>query len=659
MSYDHQKLSSRMAHAIRFLAADAINRSKSGHPGMPLGMADVATVLFSRYVKINPAAPRWFDRDRFVLSAGHGSMLLYSLLYLLGYEDISLEDIKNFRQLGAKTAGHPEYGHLAGVEMTTGPLGQGIASAVGMAMAERRLDARFGDALCSHYTYVIAGDGCLMEGISEEAIALAGHWKLNKLIVFWDNNNITIDGTVDKASSVDQIKRFEAAGWKTLSVDGYDQEAVAAAIDEAHKSDRPVLVACKTVIGFGAPAKQGTSACHGSPLGDEERAAMAAGLQWPYAPFEIPADVLSAWREAGRRSLSAYDKWCRKAAAAGAKFDDVINNRLPKNWDKALNALKNEAIREQTKAATRKASQMCLEKIVPHVPENIGGSADLAASNLTFVKGMKTITAEDYDGNNLMYGIREHAMGAIMNGLALHGGVIPYGGTFFVFSDYVRPSIRLAALMGLRVVYVLTHDSIGVGEDGPTHQPVEHLASYRAMPNVLMFRPCDVVETAEAWQLALTTETMPSLLALSRQNLPLLRVSSRQNLTAKGGYVISDVAKGSRRQATIIATGSEVSIAVEAQKKLREEGIEVAVVSMPCTELFDRQDEKYRNRVLGRAPRIVVEAAAKFGWEKYLGSKGEIIGMDGFGASGPASGLYEHFGITADAVAAAVRKYRK
>ena len=619
----------------------------------------VVFVLFSRYVKINPAAPRWFDRDRFVLSAGHGSMLLYSLLYLLGYEDISLEDIKNFRQLGAKTAGHPEYGHLAGVEMTTGPLGQGIASAVGMAMAERRLNARFGDALCSHYTYVIAGDGCLMEGISEEAIALAGHWKLNKLIVFWDNNNITIDGTVDKASSVDQIKRFEAAGWKTLSVDGHDQEAVAAAIDEAHKSDRPVLVACKTVIGFGAPAKQGTSACHGSPLGDEERAAMAAGLQWPYAPFEIPADVLSAWREAGRRSLSAYDKWCRKAAAAGAKFDDVINSRLPKNWDKALNALKNEAIREQTKAATRKASQMCLEKIVPHVPEIIGGSADLAASNLTFVKGMKTITAEDYDGNNLMYGIREHAMGAIMNGLALHGGVIPYGGTFFVFSDYVRPSIRLAALMGLRVVYVLTHDSIGVGEDGPTHQPVEHLASYRAMPNVLMFRPCDVVETAEAWQLALTTETMPSLLALSRQNLPLLRVSSRQNLTAKGGYVISDVAKGSRRQATIIATGSEVSIAVEAQKKLREEGIEVAVVSMPCTELFDRQDEKYRNRVLGRAPRIVVEAAAKFGWEKYLGSKGEIIGMDGFGASGPASGLYEHFGITADAVAAAVRKYRK
>lgn len=659
MSYDSQKMSSRMANAIRFLAADAINKSKSGHPGMPLGMADVATVLFTRYLKINPQAPRWFDRDRFVLSAGHGSMLLYSLLYLLGYEDISIEDIKNFRQLGAKTAGHPEYGHLAGVEMTTGPLGQGIASAVGMALAERRLNARYGDKLCSHYTYVIAGDGCLMEGISEEAITLAGHWKLNKLIVFWDNNNITIDGTVDKSSSVDQLKRFEAAGWKTLSVDGHDQEAVAAAIEEAQKSDRPVLIACKTTIGFGAPAKQGTCSCHGSPLGDEERAAMAANLQWPHAPFEVPADVLSAWREAGRRSAAVYNDWSQKAAAAGAEFDDVINNRLPKNWDKALNALKNEAIREQTKVATRKASQMCLEKIVPHVPEIIGGSADLAASNLTFVKGMKTITAEDYDGNNLMYGIREHAMGAIMNGLALHGGVIPYGGTFFVFSDYVRPSIRLAALMGLRVIYVLTHDSIGVGEDGPTHQPVEHLASYRAMPNVLMFRPCDVVETAEAWQLALTTEDMPSLLALSRQNLPLLRVSSRQNLTAKGGYVISDVSKGSRRRATIIATGSEVSIAVEAQKQLRQEGIEAAVVSMPCTELFDRQDDKYRQKVLGRAPRIVVEAAAKFGWEKYLGGKGEIIGMDGFGASGPASELYAHFGITADAVAAAVKKYCK
>lgn len=657
MSYNNQDLSSRMANAIRFLAVDAINQSKSGHPGMPLGMADVATVLFSRYIKINPDAPHWFDRDRFVLSAGHGSMLLYSLLYLLGYKDISIEDIKNFRQLGAKTAGHPEYKHLAGVEMTTGPLGQGIASAVGMAVAERRLNAKYGNALCNHYTYVIAGDGCLMEGISEEAIALAGHWKLNKLIVFWDNNNITIDGTVDKASSVDQIKRFEAAGWNTLSVDGQNQEEIAAAIEKAQKSDKPVLIACKTTIGFGSPNKQGTSSCHGSPLGAEERALMAKELQWTAKEFEVPADVLSAWRKAGERSQEAYAAWEKKAASAGQKFNDEINGKLPKNWLKSLNALKNQAIAEQTKVATRKASQMCLEKIVPSVPSIIGGSADLAASNLTFVKGMKTITAEDYDGNNLMYGIREHAMGAIMNGMALHGGVIPYGGTFFVFSDYVRPSIRLAALMGLRSIYVLTHDSIGVGEDGPTHQPIEHLASYRAMPNVLMFRPCDVVETAEAWQIAIETEDKPSLLALSRQNLPMLRTSARQNLTSKGGYVISDISKGARRQATIIATGSEVSLAVEAQKMLREQGIEVAVVSMPCTELFDAQDEKYRKKVLGRAPRVAVEAAAKFGWEKYVGDKGTIIGMDGFGASGPASELYKHFGITAEAVTEAVKAY--
>ena len=657
MSYNNQDLSSRMANAIRFLAVDAINQSKSGHPGMPLGMADVATVLFSRYIKINPDAPHWFDRDRFVLSAGHGSMLLYSLLYLLGYKDISIEDIKNFRQLGAKTAGHPEYKHLAGVEMTTGPLGQGIASAVGMAVAERRLNAKYGNALCNHYTYVIAGDGCLMEGISEEAIALAGHWKLNKLIVFWDNNNITIDGTVDKASSVDQIKRFEAAGWNTLSVDGQNQEEIAAAIEKAQKSDKPVLIACKTTIGFGSPNKQGTSSCHGSPLGAEERALMAKELQWTAKEFEVPADVLSAWRKAGERSQEAYAAWEKKAASAGQKFNDEINGKLPKNWLKSLNVLKNQAIAEQTKVATRKASQMCLEKIVPSVPSIIGGSADLAASNLTFVKGMKTITAEDYDGNNLMYGIREHAMGAIMNGMALHGGVIPYGGTFFVFSDYVRPSIRLAALMGLRSIYVLTHDSIGVGEDGPTHQPIEHLASYRAMPNVLMFRPCDVVETAEAWQIAIETEDKPSLLALSRQNLPMLRTSARQNLTSKGGYVISDISKGARRQATIIATGSEVSLAVEAQKMLREQGIEVAVVSMPCTELFDAQDEKYRKKVLGRAPRVAVEAAAKFGWEKYVGDKGTIIGMDGFGASGPASELYKHFGITAEAVTEAVKAY--
>lgn len=656
MCYNHNEANSKMADAIRFLAADAINKSNSGHPGMPLGMADVATVLFTKFIKINPSDARWFDRDRFVLSAGHGSMLLYSVLYLLGYPDISLDDIKNFRRFGSKTAGHPEYGHLAGIDMTTGPLGQGITSAVGMALAERRLNAKFGDSLCNHYTYVIAGDGCLMEGISEEAISLAGHWKLNKLIVFWDNNNITIDGTVDKASSVDQVKRFKAAGWNVIEVDGQNQKKIAKAVVKAQKSTKPTLIACKTTIGFGAPTKCGTSSCHGSPLGVEELAAMRKNLNWNYEPFEVPAEVLQAWREAGKRSAEEYGRWSA-AAEKNKEFADVVAGRLPSGWEKGLNALKKQAIDEQTKVATRKASQMCLEKIVPAVPEIIGGSADLAASNLTFVKGMKTITAGDYDGNNVMYGIREHAMAAIMNGMALHGGVIPYGGTFFVFSDYMRPSIRLSALMGLRVIYVLTHDSIGVGEDGPTHQPIEHLASYRAMPNVLMFRPCDVVETAEAWQLAVETENKPSLLALSRQNLPTLRRETAENLSAKGGYVISDADKGKERRATIIATGSEVSIAVEAQALLRKEGIETAVVSMPCTELFDAQDKKYRDGVLGNAPRIVVEAASPFGWDKYLGGQGEIIGIDGFGASGPAGELYKHFGITAEAVAEKVRKY--
>lgn len=656
MSYNHSELSSKMADSIRFLTADAINKSNSGHPGMPLGMADVATVLFTRFIKLNPEDARWFDRDRFVLSAGHGSMLLYSVLYLLGYPDISIDDIKNFRQFGSKTAGHPEYKHLSGIDMTTGPLGQGITSAVGMALAERKLNARFGDELCNHYTYVIAGDGCLMEGISEEAISLAGHWKLNKLIVFWDNNNITIDGTVDKASSVDQVKRFLAAGWNVLEVDGQNQEDIAQAIIKAQKSEKPTLIACKTTIGFGAPTKSGTSACHGSPLGEEELAAMREKSGWNYGAFEVPEEILNAWREAGKKNKNEYKRWL-SAAENNKEFCDITANVLPKDWDKALNALKQQAIDEKTKVATRKASQMCLEKIVPAVPEIVGGSADLAASNLTFVKGMQTITSQDYSGNNVMYGIREHAMAAIMNGMALHGGIIPYGGTFFVFSDYMRPSIRLSALMGLRVIYVLTHDSIGVGEDGPTHQPVEHLASYRAMPNVLMFRPCDVVETAEAWQLAITTENKPSLLALSRQGLPTLRRDCSENLSAKGGYVISNTQNGAERKATIIATGSEVSTAVAAQSLLREKGIETAVVSMPCTELFDAQEEKYRQQVLGNAPRIVVEAASPFGWNKYLNGKGETIGIDGFGASGPAGEIYKHFGITPEAIADKVAKY--
>lgn len=642
-----------MSSAIRFLAADAINKSNSGHPGMPLGMADVATVLFSKFIKVNPKDADWFDRDRFVLSAGHGSMMLYSLLYLLGYKDINLDDIKNFRQLGAKTAGHPEYKHLGGVDMTTGPLGQGISSAVGMALAERIIANKYGNDVCNHYTYVFAGDGCLMEGISEEAISLAGHLRLNKLIVFWDNNNITIDGNVSSASSTDQIKRFKACGWNTASIDGHNYHQIAKAVKKAQKSSRPTLISCKTVIGYGAPNKCGTSKCHGSPLGVEETEAMRKSLNWNYAPFEVPAEVLKMWREAGKRSEDSYKQWVEKSKYKGKEFLDIINGKLPKGWDKDLQTLKINAVKDHTKVATRKASQMCLEAIVPNIPQIVGGSADLAASNLTLVQASKTITAKDYNGNNVMYGIREHAMAAIMNGMALHGGIIPFGGTFFVFSDYMRPAIRLSALMGLRVIYVLTHDSIGVGEDGPTHQPIEHLASYRCMPNVLTFRPCDVVETAEAWQVALETENKPSLLTLSRQNLPMLRDDVSENLTLKGGYIISGDSK--KRQATIIATGSEVSLAISAKEKLAEEGINVAVVSMPCCELFDAQPEPYRQEVLGEAPRIAVEAGAKFGWERYVGCDGDIIGMDGFGASGPAEELYKYFGITVEEVAEAVK----
>lgn len=653
MSLNNLKLQ-QMSNAIRFLCAEAINKSNSGHPGMPLGMADVATVLFGKYIRLYPDTPRWFNRDRFVLSAGHGSMLLYSLLYLMGYPDIDIEDIKNFRQLDSKTAGHPEYGHLGGIDMTTGPLGQGISSAVGMALAERVINSKFGNDLCNHYTYVMCGDGCLMEGISEEAISLAGLWKLNKLIVFWDNNNITIDGTVDKSNATDQIARFKAVGWNTISIDGHNYDEISSAIEQAQKSDKPTLIACKTIIGFGAPTKCGTSKVHGSPLGVEELEAMKQNLGWKYAPFEVPAEIIAAWRAAGQKSAADYKSW-QSIASTNKEFNNYVNNKLPKDWDLALNALKDKAIQEHIKVATRKASQMCLENIVPYIPQIVGGSADLAASNLTFVDGMKTITANDYNGNNIMYGIREHAMGAIMNGLTLHGGVIPYGGTFFVFSDYMRPSMRLAALMKIRAIYVLTHDSIGVGEDGPTHQPIEHLASYRAMPNINTFRPCDVVETAEAWQLALESEHTPSILALSRQGVPTIRDCSQENLTAKGGYIISP-AKG-QNVATLIATGTEVSLAVEAQKRLQEENIFVNVVSMPCCELFDKQTAEYKGSVLGKAPRIAIEAGSVYGWERYVGDEGTIIGLNDFGTSAPANEVYERFGITVDNIINAVKKY--
>ncbi len=647
------KKEKQMANAIRFLCAEMIEKAKSGHPGMPLGIADVATVLFSKHLKVDVKNPKWFDRDRFVLSAGHASSLLYSLFYLMGYNDIELDDLKNFRQLGAKTAGHPEYGHLDGIDTTTGPLGQGLATAVGMALAEKNISAKYGSDVCDHYTYVLAGDGCLMEGISEEAIALAGHLKLNKLIVLWDNNNVTIDGNVGIASSTNQVCRFKANGWNVISINGHNCCQINRAIKKAKKSKKPTLIACKTTIGFGAPNKCGTPKCHGAPLGVEEIELMRKQLNWTAPAFETPKEILKLWRDAGARGNGLAKSWEKRAKAKGKEFMDVISSQLPKNWATSLAGLKETAIKENISVATRKASQMCLEVIMPNISQMIGGSADLAGPNMTMTKASKTITAKDYSGNNVEYGIREHVMGAMMNGMALHGGVIPFGGTFLVFSDYLRPSMRLASLMGLRTIYVMTHDSIGVGEDGPTHQPIEHLASFRAMPNMLTFRPCDVVETAEAWELAITQESTPSILALSRQNLPLLRESAKENLSAKGGYIISGDEK--KRVATLIATGSEVSLAINAQAKLKEEGIEVAVVSMPCCELFDAQDIDYQEKILGNKPRIAIEAASKFGWEKYVGLNGDIIGMDGFGASAPGGELFKYFGITVDEVVDAVK----
>ena len=647
------KKEKQMANAIRFLCAEMIEKAKSGHPGMPLGIADVATVLFSKHLKVDVKNPKWFDRDRFVLSAGHASSLLYSLFYLMGYNDIELDDLKNFRQLGSKTAGHPEYGHLDGIDTTTGPLGQGLATAVGMALAEKNISAKYGSDVCDHYTYVLAGDGCLMEGISEEAIALAGHLKLNKLIVLWDNNNVTIDGNVGIASSTNQVCRFKANGWNVISINGHNCCQINRAIKKAKKSKKPTLIACKTTIGFGAPNKCGTPKCHGAPLGVEEIELMRKQLNWTAPAFETPKEILKLWRDAGARGNGLAKSWEKRAKAKGKEFMDVISSQLPKNWATSLAGLKETAIKENISVATRKASQMCLEVIMPNISQMIGGSADLAGPNMTMTKASKTITAKDYSGNNVEYGIREHVMGAMMNGMALHGGVIPFGGTFLVFSDYLRPSMRLASLMGLRTIYVMTHDSIGVGEDGPTHQPIEHLASFRAMPNMLTFRPCDVVETAEAWELAITQESTPSILALSRQNLPLLRESAKENLSAKGGYIISGDEK--KRIATLIATGSEVSLAINAQAKLKEEGIEVAVVSMPCCELFDAQDIDYQEKILGDKPRIAIEAASKFGWEKYVGLNGDIIGMDGFGASAPGGELFKYFGITVEEVVDAVK----
>ena len=648
---------SAMANAIRALAMDAVEQAKSGHPGLPMGAADVATVLFTQFLKFDPADPAWPDRDRFVLSAGHGSMLIYALLYLLGYEQMTLDEIKRFRQSGSLTPGHPENFITQGVETTTGPLGQGLASAVGMAIAERHLAAEFG-GIVNHKTYVLASDGDLMEGVSQEAIALAGHLKLNRLIVLFDDNGISIDGALSLSDSVDQVKRFEAAGWAASRVDGHDPQAIAAAIANAQTSDRPVLIACKTTIGYGAPSKAGKSSSHGSPLGADEIKGTREKLGWSHAPFEIPADILSAWRTTGARSKAVHAEWTKQLAGLDAdkraEFERRMNGDLPvQALDAAVRAAKESLVATPKDIATRSSSEFALETLVPAVPEMIGGSADLTGSNNTRTKAMKTLTASDYAGRFIHYGIREHGMAAAMNGMALHGGVIPYSGTFLVFSDYARPSIRLAALMGVRVIHVMTHDSIGLGEDGPTHQPVEHLAALRAIPNLLVFRPCDAMETVECWQLALQAKDRPSVLALTRQNLPQLRNRlDDDNICAQGAYEIAG--PDGRADVSIFATGSEVTIAVDGAKLLAERGVAARVVSVPSFELFMEQPGDVRRAIIGNAKvNIGVEAAVRQGWDAIIGSDGIFVGMTGFGASAPFKELYKKFGITAEAVAGA------
>ncbi|MDI3308903.1 MAG: transketolase [Acetobacteraceae bacterium] len=646
----------RMADAIRALAIDAVEKAKSGHPGMPMGMADVATVLFTRFLKFDAADPRWPDRDRFVLSAGHGSMLLYALLHLTGHAGMGIEELKRFRQLHSPSAGHPEFGEHPGIETTTGPLGQGIATAVGMALAERILAARFGKSLVDHRTWVIASDGDLQEGISHEAASLAGHLQLEKLTVLYDDNNISIDGDTSLSFSEDVLKRFAAYGWAVRRVNGHDHAEIAAALSWATRSRKPTLIACRTIIGFAAPNKAGTAASHGAPLGAAEAEAAKAALGWNHAPFEVPAELKEKWEAAGRRSAGTRRSWLKRLAKhpQQAEFDRAMAGKLPDAWREPLAALRAKLAEDKPKLATRVASQRALEALVPAVPEMVGGSADLTGSNNTNVKGVPAISPGNFAGRYVHYGVREHGMAAAMNGMALHGGIIPYSGTFLVFSDYMRPAIRLAALMRQRVIHVLTHDSIGLGEDGPTHQPIEHLASFRAMPNVYVFRPGDAMETAECWELAVKRAEGPSLLALSRQNLPAFRSDAGENRCARGGYVVEE-ASGPRR-ATLIATGSEVQVALGARAALEAEGIPTAVVSLPCWELFAAQDVSYQDEVLGNALRVGIEAASGFGWERWLGPDGIFIGMTGFGASAPAEDLFRHFGITPEAVAQAVRK---
>jgi transketolase len=643
-----------MANAIRALSMDAVEKANSGHPGMPMGMADVATVLYSKFLKFDPKNPEWPDRDRFVLSAGHGSMLLYALNYLTGYEAITLEQIKNFRQLGAITAGHPEAEHHAGIETTTGPLGQGIATAVGMALAERMLNARFGDALVSHYTYVIAGDGDLQEGISHEACSLAGHLGLNKLIVLYDDNGITIDGPTSLSFTDDTPMRFQSYGWNTITVDGHNFEEIEAAIAQAQVAGRPTLISCKSHIGYGAPTKQGKSSSHGSPLGADEIAGARKFHSWPHEPFHVPDDVLKSWRDVGARHADTFKDW--SAVAKNAKdFNALIDGDVSADIKSVIAELKNHFATEKPKLATRQTSGVCLEKLIPAVPQLIGGSADLTGSVNTKIKGPGDVQKNNYAGQYVFYGVREHGMAAMMNGMALHGGIIPYAGTFLVFTDYCRPAIRLSALMRQRVVYVMTHDSIGLGEDGPTHQPVEHVASLRAMPNLNVMRPCDGIETAECWELALTNRETPSILVLTRQGLPTLADNKPENQSAQGAYVMKE--SGGEPQVTLFASGSEVSLAHEAYEALSKDGVKVRLVSVPCMDLFWQQDKTYIKSIIGNdSVKIACEAAVRQGWDAMIGHDGVFIGMSSFGASAPAPVLYKHFGITAEAIVKAAKE---
>jgi len=638
-----------MANAIRALSMDAVEAANSGHPGMPMGMADVATVLFTGHLKFDPAAPHWADRDRFVLSAGHGSMLIYSLLYLTGYAAPTIGDIRNFRQLTSPCAGHPENFLLDGVECTTGPLGQGIAMAVGMAMAERHLNAVFGDDLVDHRTWVVAGDGCLMEGINHEAIGLAGHLGLGRLNVLWDDNRITIDGATDLSTSEDIKARYAATGWHVTECDGHDFADIECALDEAKADPRPSLVACRTLIGKGAPNKQGTSGVHGAALGGAEVAAARETLGWTSEPFVIPSDILADWHSAAEPGRRAHGTWAGRLATSAhkAEFERRMAGDLPEGF--SLDAHIAGLIATPQKIATRKASEIALAAINPALPDTIGGSADLTGSNNTLAGGIDTFNRDNYAGRYVYYGIREFGMAAAMNGMALHGGVIPYGGTFLVFTDYARGAIRLSALQRCRVVYVMTHDSIGLGEDGPTHQPIEHLASLRAMPNLLVMRPADAVETAECWEIALGQPDRPTVLALTRQNLPQLRLEAGENLSAKGGYRIK--AAGVARKVVILASGSEVQVALQCAAQLETAGIGTDVVSMVCTELFGEQDAAYRADLLADDALIVsIEAASTFGWQRYTGREGLTIGIDSFGASAPIADLYTHFGLTAESI---------